>query len=417
MPNAGFATRGILQKYLDEFERRWPDVTIHLTIHPWSLAWNRLMEVVKGRYMGSLPDVIQVGTTWVATLAYLGALEKIPYEKVLPHDDKTSAYIWDPGAQSESGKELFCVPWFIDIRVLYYRRDIFDAIGVGPGLINDWVGFHQACVEVRKYLSRGGPVSRVVAPLAIPGQKVGVLMHDLAPFIWEAGGDFCSDDLQRGNLNSPATMRGCEFYFDLIHQGCMPIPSTDVPSGNFFTGNTAMQFSGTWPIETFLNPDYPFRSREVTDHFSVAMFPSGPQGRYTFLGGSNLAVAAVSPQKEMALELIHFLTEPSRQLDHARSTGTLTARVASMEKLFEKAPEAKKVFWDSLGHARRLPRLIPLGSVEQIITKMSRRILAFIRAGTYNHKKLYDEMIKANDDINTVLSLHRYGDSGSGVSS
>src|SRR5688572_25687440 len=87
MPNAGFATRQLLQAATAEFERLHPDVQIHLTIHPWSLAWNRLIDVIKGRFFGPPPDVLQIGTTYVATLAYLGALDKIPDTSVLPQDD------------------------------------------------------------------------------------------------------------------------------------------------------------------------------------------------------------------------------------------------------------------------------------------------------------------------------------------
>lgn len=97
MPNAGFATRSILQPLIDEYERQHPNVQVRLTIHPWSLAWSLLMDVIKGRYMGPKPDVIQIGTTWAATLAYLGALDAVPETGVLPEEDRMSAYIWEIG--------------------------------------------------------------------------------------------------------------------------------------------------------------------------------------------------------------------------------------------------------------------------------------------------------------------------------
>lgn len=409
LPNAGFSTRAVLQPLISEFERKWPDVQIRLTVHPWSLGWDRLMEVIKGRYLGPIPDVVQVGTTWVATLSYLGALEKIPSAKVLPGNDKMSAYIWDPGSQNEADENLFCVPWFIDVRVLYYRRDIFDAIKIRPEILHDWKGFYQACLEIQKYLRRSGPVSKIIAPLAIPGQKPGVLMHDLAPWVWGAGGTFCSDDLTQAKLSEEEAITGCDFYFDLINQGFMPIPDGHLPQGNFFTGHYAMQFSGSWPAETYLNPRWEHSVPEVANGFAVTLFPAGPQGRYTFLGGSNLGVTSMSPNKDLAWEFIQFLTDPSRQLAHAQAIGSLTARLTSMEQLFERYPTVKKTFWDSFGQARRLPRLIPLGSVEQIVYKMGARLLSSIRKGDYNPHVLMTEIKMANDDMNAVLSLHRYG--------
>lgn len=409
MPNAGFATRQLLKPTIDEFERLNPDVRLHLTILPWSLAWNRLIDVIKGRFLGPPPDVLQIGTTHVATLAYLGALDKIPDASVLPQDDSMSAYIWDPGVESNGGQELFCVPWFIDVRVLYYRRDLFEKAGISPDLLQDWKGFSQACAALLQYIKRSGPVPKIVAPLAIPGQKPGVLMHDLAPWVWGAGGDFCSEDLIRSTFDSPPSMRGCQFYFDLIHQGYMPIPDNGLPRGNFFTGHAAMQVTGSWPSESYLNPASKLCAPEVAEGFGVTLFPAGPQGRYTFLGGSNLAVSASSQKRELAWEFVRFMSDPERQKNHAQSVGALTARLASLDDLFSKNPQAKKIFWDSFGHARRLPRLVELGSIEQIVYKLGLRVLAMIRNNDYNSRLLEKEIMTASNGINAVLSLHRYG--------
>lgn len=412
MPNAGYTTKSILQALIQEFEGEHPDTSVRLTVYPWSLGWSRLMEVVKGRYLGALPDVLQVGTTWVATLAHLGALERVPESNWLSDNEDLSTYIWDPGENNETGQELFCLPWFIDVRVLYYRLDLLDMLGLAPTALQDWSGFTQVCGEVKKFLSRSGPVPTILAPIALPGQKPGVQMHDLAPWIWAAGGDFCTPDLRQASLLDQPCVQGCEFYFDLIHHGFMPLSSPTLPQGHFFTGHYAMQFSGNWPLQDFLNPSSTYCARDVAQKFGVALLPAGPQGRFTFLGGSNLAVASVSQNKALAWELIRFLGTPARQLQHARLVGGLPPSVASMEPLFEKHPAAKSVFWASFAHARRLPRLIELGSIEQIILKMGARVLDLIRDRSYTHKRLYEEIKIANEEMNAVLSLHRYSGHG-----
>jgi|GEM_PF-911034 len=413
MPNAGFATRRVLDPLIREFEHLNPRVKIRLSIHPWSLAWNRLVEVVKGRFGGNKPDVFQVGTTWVATLAHLGALDKVPHMGVFPNEDHQSSYIWDPGSQADSGEELFCVPWFIDVRALYYRKDLFELVGLSPDLLQDWKGFFNVCTELKKYLRRSGASTNILAPLVLPGQKPSVLMHDIAPWVWGAGGDFFSGDLTVATLDAPETITGCEFYYDLINQGFMVIPERDFELRDFgcgfFNGRYAMQFSGSWPVDSFLNPQYPFSHIEVVNGFDMEMFPAGPHGRFTFLGGSNLAVSSAGQKKDLAWEFVKFLSEPQRQLAHSRGVGALPARLASMDTLFENHSHARRVFMDSIGHARRLPRLVELGSVEQILYQMGTNLLDTIRTGTYNHVRLHEELIKANTEMNSVLSLHRYG--------
>lgn len=398
MPNVGYATRPILQSYIQEFEKTHPDVKVRLTVLPWSLAWNRLMEVIKSRSVKSVPDVIQVGTTWVTTLSYLGALEKAPR---LGGTDQEAATLGDASP--------FCIPWFIDIRVLYYRRDIFQSLGLDPRMLDDWAGFKNVCAEIQKGLQKGRVSSEIIAPLGIPGQKPGVLMHDLAPWVWEAGGDFCSEDMREANLSQEALIQGCEFYFDLIDKGYMPILNSALPQGNFFTGRYAMQFSGSWPVDTYLNPESPLATKEVANGFDVTLLPSGPQGRFTFLGGSNLSVTSISPNKDAAWEFIQFLTETPRLLSHARAIGALPPRLAGMSELFNRHPAAKNIFFNSFGHARRLPKLVELGSVEQIVYKMGLRVLSSIREKAYTQEKLRQEISAANHEIKALLSIHRYG--------
>ncbi len=402
MPNAGIATRHILKSFIDEFEQLHPEVRVNLVIHPWSLAWNRVMDVVKGRNTRSVPDVMQIGTTWVTTLGYLGALEEVPDVPFGPRDQRIATSIGDSSA--------FCIPWFIDIRVLYYRKDIFQAFRIDPALLNDWKGFARACAELKKNLSsKSGKFSRIIAPLGIPGQKPGVLMHDLAPWVWEAGGDFCADDLRDTNLNQATLIDGCKFYFDLIDQGFMPVPNSALPAGNFFTGHYAMQFSGSWPIDSYLNPTWTYADPDVAANAGVMPLPEGPQGRYTFLGGSNLAVPSSARHREIAWEFVNFLVDPVRIVKHARGIGALPARLSGMENLFERFPAAKEVFFSSFGYARRLPRLVELGSIEQIIYKMGGRLLSAVREGSYNQKRLQQEINTANNEIRSLLSIHRYG--------
>ena len=401
MPNAGFATRGILDGLVREFEASRPNVRVKLTIHPWSLAWNRVMEVVKGRNTRNIPDVMQVGTTWVTTLSYLSALELVPDHPFGPRENRMATSIGDSSS--------YCLPWFIDIRVLYYRRDIFEAFRIDPRMLNDWKGFTRACAELKRNLAKSTQFPRIVAPLGIPGQKPGVLMHDLAPWIWEAGGDFCSEDLSETNLNQESLLQGCEFYFDLVGEKYMPVPNSALPQGNFFTGHYAMQFSGSWPVDTYLNPAWPHAHPEVASNTGVMPLPEGPQGRYTFLGGSNLGVPSLSRNKEAAWDFVQFMLDPARSIKHARSIGALPARLAGMDQLFTRVPQAQEVFFNSFGYARRLPRLIELGSIEQIIYKMGGRMLSSVREGTYDHKRLRQEINAANNEIKTLLSIHRYG--------
>ncbi|MFN0118555.1 MAG: extracellular solute-binding protein [Elusimicrobiota bacterium] len=404
MPNAGFATRAAVSNLINEFEQIHPEVKVQLSIHPWSLAWNQLMDVVKGRSISS-PDVIQVGTTWTTTLSYLNALDKVPSD-ILNSHAQAAGWIGDSSDGSFS-HDLFGVPWFTDIRVLYYRRDIFEKMGIKVSSLEDWKGLKSACQEIHSYIKKG-ETEKIKVPLGFPGQKISVQMHDLAPWVWGAGGEFIAEETKEASLTHARLIEGCVYYFDLINDGLMPIPNNFMPEGNFFTGHAAMQLSGSWPVDTCFNPQYQYAQPEVIENVGIVPLPSGPKGRFTFLGGSNLSVLNYSKEKDLAWQFIQFMSEPERLLSHARNIGALPAHLSVMDVLFERFPWARNVFWDSFSCARRLPKIVELGSVEQILAKMGGRVLSSIRDKAYSLPLLQQEIAVANHDIKTTLSIHRY---------
>jgi hypothetical protein len=109
------------------------------------------------------------------------------------------------------------------------------------------------------------------------------------------------------------------------------------------------------------------------------------------------------------------MSEPAHQQRHARSIGALPARISSLDELFVSHSSARNVFTESFGHARRLPRLIELGSVERILADMSARVLSLIRTQAYSSKRLREEIANASTDMNTVLNVHGYAARGAGV--
>src|SRR5712692_9023388 len=64
----------VVQNLVAEFERRVPGVRVRVQQIPWSAAHETLLTAYVGNAM---PDVFQLGNTWIPEFVALGALERL----------------------------------------------------------------------------------------------------------------------------------------------------------------------------------------------------------------------------------------------------------------------------------------------------------------------------------------------------
>ncbi len=402
MPNAGFDTQRIMQKELAFFRRENPGYDVKLTVHPWHFAWDRLIAVAKHKDYFEPPDVVQIGGTWNTTLAALGALSDLT--DYLDDIERTDIVrpIWNYCYEPTRTK-AYSLPWFLDARVLYYRQDILSKLNLTAEDLGTWKGFREACERLHN-----SKLGKTYFGLPLPGQKEGILIHDLAPWIWGAGGNFLSSDRHFALFHEPASLKGIDFYFRMMVDHMIPLLGRDrFSTGDFFSGQFAFQLSGVWPISSFLNPRYPYYQPEVARHYGISVFPSGPAGQVTYLGGSNLAIVNGTQHPHAAWKLIKFLTSPDSQVRHSRQIGMLPSRYTAMEELLSSAPvHVAEVFRHSLRVARTLPCAATLGTIERIIGRVSQNLMAAVRESRYDESVLTQEMTAGAKESDYILSLY-----------
>ncbi|MEO8802032.1 MAG: extracellular solute-binding protein, partial [Rudaea sp.] len=116
----------VVTQMLPAFERAHPGVHVVVQQIPLTAAHEKLLTAFAG---DALPDIGQLGNTWIPEFATLGALEPLqPYANASPvvHAGDYFAGIWDTNIID--GK-LYGVPWYVDTRLLFYRTDLLAAAG------------------------------------------------------------------------------------------------------------------------------------------------------------------------------------------------------------------------------------------------------------------------------------------------
>src|SRR5690554_3764372 len=138
----------VVTALVEEFERGNPGIRVRVQQIPWTSAHEKLLTAFAA---DAMPDVLQLGNTWVPEFAVLGALEplqaRVDGSPVVDGDDYFPG-IWDTNVVDG---ELLGVPWYVDTRLLFYRTDILAAAGVDAPP-SDWTQWEAAMAAVKRHV-------------------------------------------------------------------------------------------------------------------------------------------------------------------------------------------------------------------------------------------------------------------------
>ena len=224
-----------------DFERANPDVHVRVQQIPWTAAHEKLLTAFVG---GALPDVAQVGNTWIPEFSALGALEPLD-QRVARDTALVPISDFFPGvwATNVVDKVLYGIPWYVDTRVMFYRKDLLREAGYAHPPTT-WAAWRDALSKVKKLQQPGG--FPALLPLDEWAQPVIFGLQEGAPLLGDHG--------TRGNFRDTRFRRGLEFYASLFRDGLAP-PLANTQIGNVFqefeAGRVAMWITGPWNVGQF----------------------------------------------------------------------------------------------------------------------------------------------------------------------
>jgi multiple sugar transport system substrate-binding protein len=300
-----------VEQLLPEFHRRHPGIRVDIQKLPWTGAHQKLLTAFAA---DALPDLGQLGNTWVPELAALGALEpladRVAASPVVAPGDYFPG-IWDTNLIDGT---LYGVPWYVDTRLLFYRADLLARAGF-PEPPVDWAQWRLAMAALKRQAGAEGyaillPLNEFEPLLALALQQDdGVLRGNGT----------------RGNFDSPGFRRALAFYLEMFDRDWAPrVTNTQVANvwSEFGRGYFSFYISGPWNVAEF-------RKRlpaAQQDSWRTAPLP-GPDGPgASTAGGSSLVLFRGSAAKDAAWTLLSYLSEPAVQQRFNQLTGNLPAR-------------------------------------------------------------------------------------------
>ena len=300
----------IVASLIPEFERAHPGIRVDVQQLPWTSAHEKLLTAFAG---DSTPDLCQLGNTWIPEFVALGALDPLDQRVAGSSIDRADFFagILDTNVV---GRALYGVPWYVDTRLLFYRRDLLEAAGIesAPASWPEWM-HALAALKAKAGPDRFGillPLNEFEPLLALALQQDDPLLRD---------------DGRYGNFESAGFRRALRFYVDMFRAGYAPLMTASDLSNvwnEFARGTFTFYISGPWNIGEFKRR----LPSDLAQAWTTAPLP-GPDGPgASIAGGASLVLFRASRSKDAAWQLIEYLSRPDIELRFHAMTGDLPPR-------------------------------------------------------------------------------------------
>jgi multiple sugar transport system substrate-binding protein len=311
----------VIAQLIPEFERANPDIRVRVQQVPWTSAHEKLLTAFAG---DSLPDLCQLGNTWLPEFAALRALA--PLESRVAESRTITAADYFPGIWDTNVVDgrLYGVPWYVDTRLLFYRRDLLAAAGIDAPP-RSWAEWERAMAALKKNST---------------GYAMLLPLNEFEPLLalaLQQGEPLLRERESRGGFAGPGFQRALDFYSGIFANGWAPAMGGGEISNvwtEFGRGLFAFYISGPWNIEEFRRRLPPERQ-----------------------GGASLVVFRSSRHPEAAWRLVEYLSAPAVQLRFHELTGNLPPRRSAWRDERLAGDPHAAAFRDQLERVRPAPKI------------------------------------------------------------
>lgn len=370
----------VVSGLIDDFEKENPGIHVDVQAIPMTAAHEKLLTAFAA---DGLPDVCQLGNTWIPEFALLDTLEPLQ-----PHIDRSTVVdpkdyfpgIWDTNLIDG---QVVGVPWYVDTRLLFYRKDMLREAGV-TRLPVTWAEWNDAMAAVKKHV--GPDRYAILLPLNEFEQQLSLGLQFDDPLL--------RDHDNYGNFRGPGFRKALAFYANIFEQGWAPKMSETQISNvwdEFFDGFYAFYLSGPWNIREFGLREPP----ALKGQWGTMPLP-GPNGPGAGIaGGASLVIFRSSEHKQAAWKLVEFLSRPQVQARFHALIGDLPPRRSTWDAPSLANDELAKAFREQLERAKPTPKVLEWERIVQEMRLVTERV---VRGGEPQDKAV-EELDRRVDEI------------------
>ena len=280
-----------IRAIVDDFEKANPDIEVKLTDLTWA---NGHEKIVIALASGTGPDVLELGSDWIAQFAATGHLRDLS-----EHLSLDSNQFHGYGMATFEGR-LYAKPWILGTRVMFANRDLLTRAGYDPEFAPATLDqFKQAAFKITA-------LDKDIYGWGSNAAEKHRLYKKYLPFFWSQGAQIFTDDKRYCVLSSDKAIKALQLYKEL-HDSCGYVANQRGIEDAFLDGKIGFLISGDWLLKRI-----ELEQRNI--NLVSTLFPGLKFPGRSFQGGEFLAVNAASDQAEAAVKLIDFITSPEAQV-------------------------------------------------------------------------------------------------------
>ncbi|SMO54849.1 ABC transporter substrate-binding protein [Propioniciclava tarda] len=346
----GKDTSGFVQPTIDEWNKANPDQKVTLIELADKADEQQAKMIENFNTKGSYGyDVLSVDVVWTAQFA----ANKMIVE--LPSDMSTDGYIKPAVDACKYFNKLYCFPATSDGAMMYYRKDLLDAVGA------------QAPKTWDEMVATGKKVQAANPGMIIWGgqfQKYEGLTCNFAEWVNGGGGNFL-DDQGKPSVNTAEAVAGAQYMANLFKDGVIAAEEStwqEEPSRTAFQDGKVI-FHRQWPYQYSL-ANKTDGSSKVNGKFAVAPLPGKSGTGVSTLGGHNMAVTATAKNAGTCKAFIQWWNAKEQQ----KANVIKTSNAPTFEALYTDADLVKQfpylpVLQASIGNAKARPKAVKYSDV------------------------------------------------------
>ena len=343
-----------------EFLRERPDIHVEVQKLPWTAAHEKLLTAYAG---DTLSELCSLGNTWIPEFMALNALT--PLDSLVQASREIALDDYFPGILDSNRVEgrLYGIPWYIDTRLLYYRRDLLHQAGFDAPPTT-WAEWERMLGAIKTLVGRDRysillPLNEFEPLLVLSLQQPSELLRDKGRY-----GNFRSDDFHRT----------LEFYASMFRRDWAPrMTNTQISNvwDEFGHGLFSFYISGPWNIAEFRKRLPP----QLADAWMTAPMP-GPNGPgASSAGGASLVIFNRSGSKPATWALMEYLSRSAVQQRFYELTGNMPPRRSTWQSSTLAASPYAKAYLEQLDRVRSPPKVPEWERIAQEMRLAAERVV------------------------------------------
>ncbi|HET8608060.1 MAG TPA: extracellular solute-binding protein [Gaiellaceae bacterium] len=281
-----------------QFQATHPGWTVDVQYQTWGDHLQKFDATLAG---GGTPDVVEMGNTEMTKYMAAGAFADLTAQK--SSFDNSAGWLSGLTKSSSYGGKLYGVPYYAGSRVVTYRTDLFKKAGIKkvPTSLAEFSADAKKLAATNK--------QKGFSPVYVAGTDWYVAMS----FVYDFGGRIATTSKGKwvGTLAQKPALQGLQAFQSFFDTASRASKTTDETHPNpydvYAQGQAAAIIGPAW-FTCCVGKKY----TSVTAQFPM---PSHVKGQVMpgFLGGSDLAVPAASPNRTQAVDWLKAFTSTTSE--------------------------------------------------------------------------------------------------------